>query len=75
MVHPGLLGLENKATAVEIDRCFEVFSVAVAANTTLDRHDLAVDSFGYSIRNPVSTVADHVGKTLLDRLGHFSMWR
>ena len=35
-VHPGLSWIEVQATAVEIDRCLEVFAVAVASDATLD---------------------------------------
>lgn len=44
-VHPGLSWVEAEATEVEIDRCLEVFTVAIAAHASFDRHDFAVQSF------------------------------
>ncbi len=35
-VHPGLSWVEIESTAVEIDRCLEVFTIAVAADSSLD---------------------------------------
>jgi hypothetical protein len=68
-VHPGSSRVELEATAVKIDGGPKVFSVSVATDTPLDRHDLAIDSFGDSVRVAVSGVAHHVGQSVLDGPG------
>ena len=60
-VHLGLSWVEIKSTAVKVDRCFEVLAVSVAADTSLDRHDLAVEAFSNGIGDPMCAVADDVG--------------
>jgi hypothetical protein len=60
-VHPGLVWVELESATVEVDGCLEVFPVAIATHASLDRHDLAVDAFGDSVRDSVSAVADNVG--------------
>ena len=70
LVHPGLSWVEIESTAVEVDGRLEVFAISVAADSALDRHDLAVYSFGHGVGDSVSAVADHVGQSLLDRPCH-----
>ena len=41
MVHLGLSWVEIEAATVEEDGCLEVLSVAIAADASLDGHDLA----------------------------------
>ena len=60
-VHLGLSWVEIESTAVKVDRCFEVLTVSVAADTSLDRHDLAVEAFSNGIGDPMCAVADDVG--------------
>ena len=74
-VHPGLSWVEVEATAVEIDRCFEVFTITIAADSTFDGHDFAVHPFGNCIRNSMRAIADHVGDSFSDRLRHFLLRR
>ena len=61
LVHLGLSWVEIESTAVKVDRCFEVLAVSVAADTSLDRHDLAVEAFSNGIGDPMCAVADDVG--------------
>jgi hypothetical protein len=49
LVHLGLLWVEIKSTAVEVDGCFEVLAIAISSNSPFDRHDLAMDSLGHCI--------------------------
>ncbi len=70
VVHLGLLWVEIESTAVEVDGCFEVLAIAISSNSPFDRHDLAIDSLSHYIGDTVDAVADHIGQTLPDCLGH-----
>lgn len=48
-----------------------MFADAIATDTTLDCHDLPVDAFGYSVRDPVCAVADDVLQPLLNRPSYY----
>jgi hypothetical protein len=47
MVHPGLPWVKVWSTGVEKDSCFEILSIAKAACSSLDGHDLTVDAFDH----------------------------
>ncbi len=51
-VHPGLLWVELKSAAVEIDGGFEVTGVSVASDSSFDGHDFAVDALGHGVGIP-----------------------
>ena len=65
MAHPALSRVEIQSTAVEQYSRFEVFDVAIASRSSLNRHDLTVDSFGHRIGDPVRTVGHNVIDSLL----------
>jgi hypothetical protein len=69
-VHPALWWVEVQAAAVEEDGGLEVFAVSVATHSTLDSHDLAVDSFGHRVGDSVCAVANHIRQSLLNGLGN-----
>ena len=56
-VHPGLVWVEIEPTAVKVDRRFEVCAISVAADTSFDRHDLAVDPLGDGVCDFMCAVA------------------
>ena len=60
MVHPGLSWVDVDSAAVKVDRCLEIFHVAVASDSSFDRHDLAVHAFSNGIGSSVSTVAHDI---------------
>jgi hypothetical protein len=64
-VHPALSWVEIQSTAVEQYSRFEVFDVAIASRSSLNRHDLTVDPFSYRIGDPVRTVGHNVIDSLL----------
>ena len=74
LVHPGLSWVEIESAAVEVDGCLEVFDVSIASDASFYGHDLAVDSFGHGIGDPMSTVAHDVAQTLPDHASHFLHW-
>ncbi len=51
-VHQALPWVEIESTAVEQDCFFEVLDVSITTCSSLDGHDLTVDPFGDSIRDP-----------------------
>ena len=65
LVHPALSWVEIQSTAVEQHSRFEVFDVAIASRSSLDRHDLTVDPFGHRISDPMRTVGHNVIDSLL----------
>jgi hypothetical protein len=65
VVHPALSWVEIQSTAVEQYSRFEVFDVAIASRSSLDRHDLTVDPFSHCIGDPVGTVGHNVIDSLL----------
>lgn len=56
---------------MEVDRGFEVFTVAEAAGATLDRHDFAVQTLGHGIGDEVLAIGNHVLQSPPDHRGHF----
>jgi hypothetical protein len=64
-VHPALSWVEIQSTAVEQYSRFEVFDVAIASRSSLNRHDLTVDPFIHRIGDPVRTVGHNVIDSLL----------
>lgn len=60
LVHPALPWVKIESATVEQDGFFEVLDVSKTACSSLDRHDLAVDPFGDSIRDPMCTEGDDV---------------
>jgi hypothetical protein len=65
VVHPALSWVEIQSTAVEQYSRFEVFDIAIASRSSLNRHDLTVDPFSYRIGDPVCTVGHNVIDSLL----------
>ena len=64
-VHPALSWVEIQSIAVDQYSRFEVFGVAIASRSSLDRHDLTVDPFSHCIGDPVGTVGHNVIDSLL----------
>ena len=50
---------------------FEVLAVAISSRSSFDRHDLAIDSFGYTVGNPMRAKRHDVSYPLLDGSGNF----
>jgi len=48
-----MLGIEVEATAEEVDGGLEVLPVPVTARSALDGHDLAVESLGRAVGDPM----------------------
>ncbi len=66
-MHPALAWVQVQPTAVKEDSSFEVLDVSVTTNPSLDRHDLAIHSFGNFIRDFVCAKTDYVLESLFDR--------
>ena len=62
--------VEVASTAVEVDGLFKVLAIAIASNSPVDRHDLAIDSLGHCIGDTVDAVADHIGQVVPDCRAH-----
>ena len=55
-----MLGIEVQAAAEEVDGCLEVLSVPVAARPPFDGHDLAVESLGRAVGDPMPAKGQNV---------------
>ena len=63
--------MKVESTKVEIDGCFEVLSIAKAACSSLDGHDLVVDAFCDRVGDPMSAVGYDILDSLLQSACEF----
>jgi hypothetical protein len=66
MVLPGISWVEAQTAAMEVNGGFEILDIPEASRSSLDGHDLTVQSLGHPVGDRVLAVGQNILQPLMD---------